>query len=115
MITDKSEEFLIAETIREKIYHETRQELPYSSAVVVEALDEDQEKNLLKVRAVIYVEKESQKGILIGKNGAMLKRIGMKARMEMERIFSVRVYMELFVKVERKWSSDSRSLRRLGY
>jgi len=115
MITDKSEDFLIAEIIREKIYHETRQELPYSSAVVVEALDEDQERNLLKIIAVIYVEKQSQKGIIIGKDGAMIKRIGRKARMEVERIFSARVYLELFVKVEKKWSSDSRSLRRLGY
>jgi GTP-binding protein Era len=115
MITDKSEDFLIAEIIREKIYHETRQELPYSSAVVVEALNEDPERNLLKVIAVIYVEKQSQKGIIIGKNGAMIKRIGRKARMEVERLFSVKAYLELFVKVEKNWSSDSRSLRRLGY
>jgi len=115
MITDKSEEFLIAEIIREKIYYETREELPYSSAVVVEALDEDKERNLLTVRAVIYVEKQSQKGILIGRNGEMIKRIGSKARQEVERLFSVKVYMELFVKVEKKWSGDSRALRRLGY
>ncbi|OPL15627.1 MAG: GTPase Era [delta proteobacterium ML8_D] len=115
MITDKSEEFLIAEIIREKIYYETRRELPYSSAVVVEALDEDRERNLLKVRAVIYVEKQSQKGIIIGKSGEMIKRIGSKARMEVERLFSVKVYIDLFVKVEKKWSGDSRALRRLGY
>jgi GTP-binding protein Era len=115
MITDKSEDFLVAEIIREKIYQETRQELPYSAAVVVQALDEDPERNLLKARAVIYVEKQSQKGIIIGKNGAMIKRIGREARMEVERIFSVKVYLELFVKVERKWSSDSRSLRKFGY
>jgi len=115
MITDKSEEFLIAEIIREKIYYETREELPYSSAVVVEALNEDKERNLLTVRAVIYVEKQSQKGILIGRNGEMIKRIGSKARQEVERLFSVKVYMELFVKVEKKWSGDSRALRRLGY
>jgi GTP-binding protein Era len=115
MITDRSEEFLIAEIIREKIYYETRQELPYSSAVVVEALDEDRERNLLTVRAAIYVEKQSQKGILIGRNGEMIKRIGSKARQEVERVFSVKVYMELFVKVEKKWSGDSRALRRLGY
>jgi GTP-binding protein Era len=115
MITDKTEEFLIAETIREQIYYETRQELPYSSAVVVEALDEDRERNLLKVRAAIYVEKQSQKGIIIGKNGSVIKRIGRKARMEVERIFSVKVYLELLVKVEKNWSRDSRALRRLGY
>ena len=115
MISDRSEDFLIAEIIREAIYHETRQELPYSSVVVVEALDEDPERNLLKAIAVIYVEKQSQKGIIIGKGGAMIKRIGRKARMEVERIFSIRVYLELFVRVEKNWSSDPRSLRRLGY
>jgi GTP-binding protein Era len=115
MRTDKSEEFLIAEIIREKIYHETREELPYSSAVVVERLEEDTEGNLLTIMAVIYVEKASQKGMIIGKNGTMIKRIGREARIEMERIFSLKVYLELFVKVQKKWSSDTRSLRRLGY
>jgi GTP-binding protein Era len=115
MLTDKSEEFLIAEIIREKIYHETREELPYSSAVVVESLEEDTERNLLAVMATIFVEKASQKGIIIGKNGRMIKKIGRNARIEIERIFSLRVYLELFVKVEKNWSSDTRSLRRLGY
>jgi GTP-binding protein Era len=115
MRTDKSEEFLIAEIIREKIYHVTREELPYSSAVVVERLEEDREKNLLTIMAVIYVEKASQKGMIIGKNGSMIKRIGREARIEIEGIFSLKVYLELFVKVQKKWSSDTRSLRRLGY
>ncbi|MFW6146823.1 MAG: GTPase Era [Thermodesulfobacteriota bacterium] len=115
MITDKSEEFLIAEIIREKIYHEMKHELPYSSAVVVEDLNECQQKNLLRVTAVIYVERQSQKAIIVGKQGAMIKRIGKKARMEMERIFSVKVYLELFVKVERKWTSKPKALKRLGY
>jgi len=115
MLTDRSEEFLIAEIIREKIYYETREELPYSSAVVVERLEEDNERNLLTVMAVIYVEKASQKGMIIGKDGRMIKRIGRNARMEIERIFSLKVYLELFVRVEKKWSSDTRSLRRLGY
>ena len=115
MLTDKSEEFLIAEIIREKIYLETREELPYSSAVMVERLEEDSERNLLIVMAVIYVEKASQKGMIIGKDGRMIKKIGRNARMEIERIFSLKVYLELFVKVEKKWSSNTRSLRRLGY
>jgi len=113
--TDKSEEFLIAEVIREKIYYETREELPYSSAVVVERLEEDPERNLINVMAVIYVEKASQKGMIIGKDGRMIKRIGTNARIEIERIFSTKVYLELFVKVEKNWTSDTRSLRRLGY
>jgi len=115
MITDKSEAFLIAEIIREKIYYEARDELPYSSAVIVERLEEDPERNLLIVMAVIYVEKQSQKGILIGKNGAMIKRIGRKARMEIERVFYIKVYLELVVRVKKKWSRDTRSLRKLGY
>lgn len=115
MRTDKSQEFLIAEIIREKIYYETRQELPYSSAVTVERLEEDPERDLINVMAIIYVEKASQKGIIIGKNGRMIKRIGTNARIEIERIFSAKVYLELFVKVEKNWSGDTRSLRKLGY
>ena len=115
MRTDKSEEFLIAEIIREKIYYETREELPYSSAVTVERLEEDPERDLINVMAIIYVEKASQKGMIIGKNGRMIKRIGTNARIEIERIFSAKVYLELFVKVEKNWSGDTRSLRRLGY
>jgi GTP-binding protein Era len=115
MHTDKSEEFLIAEIIREKIYYETREELPYSSAVVVERLEEDNQRNLLTVMAVIYVQKESQKGMIIGKNGRMIKKIGKDARLEIERIFCLKAYLELFVKVEKNWSRDTRSLRRLGY
>lgn len=115
MVTDKSEEFLIAEIIREKIYYHTREELPYSCAVRIEQLNEDLEKNLLVVMATIFVEKASQKGIVIGKNGKMIKKIGRNARIEMEKIFSSHVYLELFVKIEKNWSSDARSLRRLGY
>jgi len=115
MVTDKPEEFLIAEIVREKIYYYTREELPYSCAVTIERIKEDPEKNLLVVMATIFVEKVSQKGIIIGKNGSMIKKIGRNARMEMERIFSSHVYLELFVKIEKNWSSDTRALRRLGY
>jgi len=115
MVTDKPEEFLIAEIVREKIYYHTREELPYSCAVTIERIQEDPKKNLLAVMATIFVEKLSQKGIIIGKNGRMIKKIGSNARREMERIFSSHVYLELFVKIEKNWSSDTRSLRRLGY
>jgi GTP-binding protein Era len=115
MVTDRSEEFLIAEIVREKIYYHTREELPYSCAVTIEQIKEDPKKSLLAVMATIFVEKASQKGIIIGKNGRMIKKIGRNARMEMERIFSSHVYLELFVKIEKNWSSDTRSLRRLGY
>ncbi len=115
MVTDKPEAFMIAEIIREKIYFATRKELPYSSAVVVESLDEDQARNLFTIRAAICVEKPSQKGIIIGKQGRLLKKIGSAARVEIERMFSSKVYLELFVRVEKNWSSDTRALRKLGY
>ena len=115
MVTDRSEEFLLAEIVREKIYYHTREELPYSCAVTIEQIEENQKKSLIAVKAAIYVEKPSQKGLIIGKNGSMIKKIGKDARMEMEKIFSSHVYLELFVKIEKNWSRDTRSLRRLGY
>ena len=115
MLTDRPETFLIAEIIREKIYHATRRELPYSSAVVVEEIEDDKKRNLLKVRAVIYVEKASQRGIILGKGGSLIKTIGKNARLDLERMFSAKVYLELFVKVEKDWTRDTRSLRKLGY
>jgi GTP-binding protein Era len=115
MVTDKSKGFLIAEVIREKIYYATRGELPYSSAVVVEEIEEEEKRNLLRVRAVIYVEKASQRGIILGKGGSLIKTIGKNARLDLERMFSKKVYLELFVKVEKNWTQDTRSLRKLGY
>ncbi len=115
MITDKSKSFLAAEIIREKIYYKIREELPYCSAVVIEGLEENPERNLLTVMAVVYVEKESQKKIIIGKNGKMIKEIGKNARIEMEQMFSKKVYLELFVKVEKNWTRDTKLLQRLGY
>jgi len=115
MVTDRPEAFLISEIIREKIFYETRAELPYSSAVAIERLEEDSERGVLTVMAVIYVEKTSQKRIIIGKQGAMIKAIGRSARLEIEKIYSLKVYLELFVKVEKNWTRDTRSLRKLGY
>jgi len=114
-VTDKSKVFLIAEVVREKIYYATRGELPYSSAVVVEEIEEEAKRNFLRVKAVIYVEKATQRGIILGKGGSLIKTIGKNARLELERMFSVKVYLELYVKVEKNWSHDTRSLRKLGY
>jgi GTPase len=113
--TDKSEEFLISEIIREKIFFETRQELPYSSTVLVEKIEENREQNMVFISALIIVEKTTQKGMIIGRQGKMLKKIGEKARIDIERLFSCKVYLKLFVKVEKNWSSNTRSLRKLGY
>lgn len=114
-LTDSSERFLAAEIIREKIILLTEQEIPYSSAVVVDSFKEDEGKNLIRIQAVINVEKDSQKGIIIGKRGAMLKEIGTRARLDMERFFATRVYLELFVKVRTKWTQNASELKNLGY
>src|SRR4030042_2521567 len=113
--TDQSESFLVSEMIREKIFLHTRQELPYSSAVTVERLEELPQKNLVSISARIHVETESQKGILIGQGGKMVKKIGQTAREDLESFFGSRVFVELLVRVDKNWSKDPRTLRRLGY
>jgi GTP-binding protein Era len=114
MTTDVSEGFIISEIIREKIYLHTKKELPYSSAVTVDRM-ENSNNNLLSISARIHVETDSQKRILIGRGGRMIKAIGRSARPELEKIFGVRVYLDLMVRVEKNWSRDTRALRRLGY
>lgn len=115
MYTDSSERFLAAEIIREKVMLLTHQEVPYSTAVVVESFKEDERKNLIKISAAINVEKNSQKGIIIGKKGSMLKEIGKQARLEMEQFFGTRIYLELFVKVSKDWTKSERMLKEFGY
>jgi GTPase len=113
-LTDQPETFFVAETIREKIFLLTRQEIPYAAAVRVEELAE-RESGQLYIRAVIFVEQPSQKAIVIGEGGAMLKRIGQAARRELEAFFGVRVYLELWVQVRRHWRRSEAALRELGY
>jgi GTP-binding protein Era len=115
MKTDQSESFLISEVIREKIYLHTKRELPYACAVAVDSVEEDPEKNLLAIRAKIHVETESQKKIVIGRGGGMIKAIGRSSRLDLERVFGARVFLDLLVRIEKKWSKDPRALRRLGY
>ena len=115
MKTDRSDSFLASEIIREKIYLLTRNELPYSSAVTVEKMAEIPGKDILTIAARIYVETNSQKGIIIGEKGRMIKTIGRSARLELEKLFGVRVFLSLLVRVERNWSKDTRALRRLSY
>lgn len=115
MITDLSERFLTAELIREKIFRLTREEIPYATAVVIEDFKEKEEKNLIVIKATIQVERETQKGILIGGKGRMLKEIGRLAREEIEALLGAKVFLELWVKVEKNWREDPRALRRLGY
>lgn len=115
MVTDQPEPFIIAEFIREKVMNLTHQEVPYSTAVVIDEMEWVDERNLLKVEAIIYVERESQKGIIIGKGGEMLKRIGRLAREELEALFGAKLYLKLWVKVRKNWSKDLSALRHLGY
>jgi len=107
-LTDQPERFLAGEIIREKILHETRQEVPHSVAVLIDKFEDTP--RLLRVLATIYVEKEGQKGIVVGAGGAMLKRVGTLARQEMESFFERKVYLELFVKVRRDWREDAKFL-----
>ena len=115
MITDLPERFIVAETIREKIFHLTSQEIPYSVAVVVNDFKEREGVNTIFIRATIHVEKPSQKGILIGKKGSMLKKVGQLARIDIEKLLDAKVYLELCVRVEKDWSKDIKALRKLGY
>jgi GTPase len=115
METDQTETFMVSEIIREKIYLHLKDELPYASAVTVEHFMEDTDKDLLRIEARIHVETDSQKGILIGKGGRMIKTIGQSARRELEKRFGMRIYLGLTVRVEKNWSKDARALRRLGY
>jgi len=115
MDTDQSETFLAAEIIREKVYLHTREELPYSTAVGVDHMREIPGKALVRISARIHVESDSQKAILIGHRGGMIKAIGKSARLEIERLFGIRVFLDLRVRVEKNWSKDPRALRRLGY
>ena len=114
-ITDVPERFIASEMIREKVFRLTDQEIPYSIAVTVEEFSEDENKGLVKIYATIHVERDSQKGIVIGKGGRKLKQIGEVARKEIERIMGTRVFLKLFVRVQKNWSQDTKALRRFGY
>lgn len=115
MITDRPERFLISELIREKVFDLTHEEVPYKTAVLVEDIEDVPERNLLRISALIFVERLSHKGIIIGRNGQMLKQIGSLARAEIERIFGVRVYLNLWVKVKERWTEREDLIDEFGY
>jgi len=114
-LTDLPERFIAAEMIREKVFRLTGQEIPYSTAVTIESFSEKKKGSLVKIHATIHVERASQKGMIIGKNGNMLKMIGTEARKEIERMVGTRVFLKLFVRVHKNWSKDTKALRRFGY
>lgn len=113
LVSDQPERLVIAELIREQILRETRQEVPHSVAIVIDDMAE--EKDLTTIRATINVERSSQKGILIGKKGGMLKKIGTAAREEMQKIIAGKIYLELFVRVQSKWRESARQVADFGY
>lgn len=115
ILTDVPERFVVAEIVREKLFHLTRDEVPYSVAVTVDSFKERPDGGLISIAATITVERDSQKGIVIGKKGEMLKRIGSLARKEIEDLLQERVFLELFVRVRRDWSENERMLKELGY
>ena len=112
--TEATERFIAEEFIREQILRLTSQEIPYASAVEIDLFKEDESKNLIRISATILVEKESQKAIMIGKKGAMLKKIGTQARLAMENLFGAKVFLELFVRVKKDWTTSDKMLRELG-
>lgn len=112
-LTDKPERFFVNETIREKILKYYKKEIPYSVEIETEEFNEDEK--IIRIRSVIMVERESQKGILIGHKGTALKKVGVQARKDLEAFFDKQVFLELVVKVAKNWRSDPRQLRRFGY
>lgn len=112
-LTDKPARFFVTEIIREKILLNYDKEIPYSTEVIVEKFDESD--NAIHIMAVIYVERDSQKGILIGRGGSMLKRVGTEARKDISKFFDKNVYLELFVKVEPNWRNRENKLKSFGY
>jgi len=115
MITDQPERFLVAEFIREKIFNLTHEEIPYKTAVVIEEFQDVPEKKLVRISAVIYVERQNHKGIIIGEKGRMLKEIGTLARIDIERILGTKVFLELWVKVKERWTERASLIREFGY
>jgi len=112
-LTDKPEKFFASEIIREKIFENYKQEIPYSTEVEIEAFKE--EEDIVRIRAEIFVERKTQKGIIIGKKGEALKKVGTEARKDLENFFGKKVFLETFVKVAENWRKNERQLKRFGY
>nr|WP_321222265.1 GTPase Era [uncultured Psychroserpens sp.] len=112
-LTDKPERFFVNETIREKILMHYKKEIPY--AVEIDTEEFFEEENIIRMRSVIMVERETQKGIIIGHKGTALKRVGMESRKDLEKFFGKQVHLELYVKVNKNWRSNQRQLKRFGY
>lgn len=115
MLTDQPERFIVAELVREKIMRRTSEEIPYGVGVQVDSFEDKPEKNLVVIQATIHVERDSHKKIIVGKGGHMIRTVGQEARKDIERLLGARVFLELFVRVDKDWSQNERMLRELGY
>ena len=111
-LTDQPERFVVAEIIREKVFELTKEEIPYSTAVIIEEMKE--EPDITRIHAAIIVERDSQKGILIGKGGSMLKKIGTLARLDAEKLLGAKIFLKLYVKVKKGWREDDHMLKNIG-
>jgi GTP-binding protein Era len=115
MTSDQPEEVVIAELIREKVLWHTRDEVPHSVGAVIDDLRYDEENGTTTVHATIFVERDSQQGIIVGTGGSMVKRIGVEARKDLETLFGTKVYLGLAVRVKKDWRSDGAMIKRFGY
>ena len=115
MITDQPERFIAAELIREKALELLKEEVPHGIGVEIVSFKERQNKNIIDINATIYCEKKSHRGIIIGKGGKMLREIGSRARLDIEKLLGTRIYLELWVKVRKDWRDSAIDLKNLGY
>jgi GTP-binding protein Era len=114
-LTDLPERFIAAEMIRESVFRLIGEEIPYATAVTVDSFKEEKNGRLIKIEATIHLERDSQKGIIIGKEGSKLKRIGTESRKKIELMLDTKVFLKLFVRVQKNWRKDTRALRKFGY
>ena len=114
-LTDLPQRFIAAEMIRESVFRLTGEEIPYATAVTVDSFKEEKGGKLIKIEATIHLERSSQKGIIIGKEGSKLKRIGTESRKKIEHMLETKVFLKLFVRVQKNWRKDTRALKKFGY
>lgn len=114
-LTDVTERFIAAELIREQVFRLTGEEIPYATAVTIDVFKEKKEGRLVTIEATVHLERDSQKGMVIGKNGRKLKQIGTRSREQIEQMLGCKIYLKLFVRVQKNWRKDTRAIRRFGY
>jgi len=114
-LTDVSERFIVAELIREQVFRMTGEEIPYATAVTVDTFKAKKEGRLISIEATIHLERDSQKGIVIGKHGGKLKQIGTRSREQIEQQLGTKVFLKLFVRIQKNWRKDTKAIRRFGY